>query len=147
MAVTPLKQEISASGLELDEAETEIVALRQAALAARRLRRYYKPRAIVEILDSPGQPVRLIKMSWLIAFANVPDAMLPRRQDLPDEAFVPSEQLLTWFDARKTRDRIDDHLLPLIVISYCWRTCVALDPSALTLVSSLCSYLPDFLHC
>ena len=68
--------------------------------------------------------VRLIKSSWIVEH-NKTGNPLPRRQELPEEAFISVEEL-----KRQYGDGNIDGVLPIIGISFCWDTAPNPDPRA-----------------
>ena len=66
--------------------------------------------------------VRLVKSSW-IEERNKTGKPLPRRQELPEEAFISVAEL-----QRQYGDGNRDGVLPLIGISFCWDTPPHPDP-------------------
>ena len=82
--------------------------------------RYTKADAIWAALETRN--VRLVSMNWLIRFATVKEdrkgpPRLPRRQDLPEEAFVDLVDLQDYYGHGSA-----DNVLPIVSISYCWLT-------------------------
>lgn len=91
------------------------------------LERYTTPRAIWRALGIVYEGmaiVRLVKMSWLISYAKTKKP-LPRRQEMPSDAFITVSALKKLHDKCK-----DQRVLPIITISYCWLTCAHPDPKA-----------------
>ena len=84
------------------------------------LSRYVDPASIWEALAT--RAVQLVKMSFLISFSEA-GGILPRRQDLPEEAFISVEELKQLYG-----DGNRDGVLPIVVISFCWLTPPHPDP-------------------
>jgi len=82
--------------------------------------RYTSPDSIWAALQT--ESVRLPRMSWLIELARA-GGVLPRRQDVPKEAFAPLSELKEMYG-----DGNKDGLLPIIAISFCWDTPQHPDP-------------------
>ena len=103
---------------------------------------YFKPEKMYSLLrqgsDGSPAPVRLLRLSWLLKQARR-GAVLPRRQELPDEAFLSEaevralprghvgEPLETCGCARTDNWRADKPLR-IIAISYGWLTPEHPDP-------------------
>lgn len=84
------------------------------------LERYTEPASIWEALATGH--VKLVKMRWLIAYYEA-GGVLPRRQDLPPEAFISLEELKRMYG-----DGNRDGVLPIIAVSFCWETPAHPDP-------------------
>jgi len=69
-------------------------------------------------------PVRLVRMSWLLQQRGT---VLKRRQELPEEAFVPAGELRQVWEAGERGGR--DKVAPIITISFCWDTRDHPDPT------------------
>ena len=94
-----------------------------------RCERYTQPTVIWQVLretheKSGEEHVRLVRMSWLLKQFRKSDRSgnykLPRRQDLPEEAFVNVDDLEEMYDDFGAKSA--DLVLPIIAISYCWLT-------------------------
>ena len=84
------------------------------------LDRYTKPTSIwVALLTGH---VRLVKSSWLIAHSKA-KCILPRRQELPEDAFISVDELKSMYGEGNK-----DGVLPMIAISFCWLTPPHPDP-------------------
>ena len=84
------------------------------------LDRYTKPTSIwVALLTGH---VRLVKSSWLIAYSKA-KGILPRRQELPKDAFISVDELKSMYGEGNK-----DGVLPMIAISFCWLTPPHPDP-------------------
>lgn len=79
----------------------------------------------LEKIESGYHPVRLLRMSWLLEQSN---HALCRRQDLPEEAFVPVKELKQIWEDSENGGR--DAVLPVITISFCWDEPWHPDPTA-----------------
>ena len=90
------------------------------AAATINLKRYTEPESIWAALET--KHVRLPKMSWLIQHAKN-NGILPRRQELPEEAFISVQELKDLY-GKGNRDGV----LPIIAISFCWDTAAHPDP-------------------
>ena len=93
---------------------------RSGKLEAQLCTRYTKADQIWAALETGH--VRLVRMSWLIDFATVKEGRkgpprIPRRQDLPEAAFITVEELQDFYGQGSA-----DNVLPIVAISYCWLT-------------------------
>ena len=71
--------------------------------------------------------IRLVRLSWLVSLAKTEVAVVRRRQELPEEAFIsPSELEEVAASPGFLNDR--DNVLPIIAISHCWCTPSHPDP-------------------
>ena len=86
--------------------------------------RYIQPDDIWEALATGH--VRLVKMSWLIKRhaanqnkkrGSAGIGKLPRRQEMPEEAFISVEELKGMYGSGNS-----DGVLPIVAVSYCWLT-------------------------
>ena len=91
-----------------------------AALNTLDLARYTQPQSIWVALETGH--VRLVKATYLIMLSDA-NGILPRRQDLPPEAFISVEELKRLFGSGNR-----DAVLPIIAISFCWDTAAHPDP-------------------
>ena len=106
--------------------------------------------SIYEALQPPHQgqlqPVRLLRCSWLLdraaqirklhsdmanglaeacwATRRISELALPRRQDLPEEAFISNVEL----QRHQPRGFVGEHRMAVIAISHCWRSEAHADP-------------------
>ena len=78
--------------------------------------RYTAPYSIWQALETGA--VRLTRMSYVIELAKA-GGVLPRRQDLPEEAFIPLSELKAMYEEVKNNE---DGVLPIVSISFCWDT-------------------------
>ena len=118
----PASQAGHADGTEIQAAEAQAKAdyRRKQQQAVIDLDRYAKPMSIWAALMTGH--VRLVKMSWLIAFHEA-GGVLPHRQALPAEAFMSIDELKGEYG-----DGNEDGVLPIIAISFCWDTPAHPDP-------------------
>jgi len=72
--------------------------------------------------------VRLVRMSWLLQQQG---KVLKRRQELPEEAFVPADELRNVWEAGGRGGK--DAVAPIITISFCWDTREHPDPKGVQL--------------
>ena len=107
----------------LEDKALEIATLRKewADQKAAELERYTGAESIWAALESGA--VALVKATWLVSQAMA-DAVLPRRQELPKEAFMSVAELKAQY---KQGNR--DGVLPVIAISFCWDTPPHPDPT------------------
>jgi len=82
--------------------------------------RYTQPASIWQALGT-GR-VRLVRSSWLVTWSKAGNA-LPRRQELPEEAFISVQELQQMVGSGNL-----DGVLPIIAISFCWLTPAQPDP-------------------
>lgn len=109
--------------------------------------RYTEPEAIWAALQPPGPGeeavVRLVRMSWLLRFYALRQKKtssgmrLPRRQEMPEEAFIDVAELKEMYGEGNT-----DGLLPIVAVSHCWLTPAHPDPDCDSL-RVLCRYLRE----
>ena len=78
-------------------------------------KRYTEPDAILNAASTGD--VTLLSLSWLLEFEETGQC-LPRRQELPAEAFLSGESFRTIHAAAPTHVQVA--ALPIIAISYCW---------------------------
>jgi hypothetical protein len=103
---------------------------------------YFKPQKMYSLMRQGGDgspaPVRLLRLSWLLKQARR-GAVLPRRQELPEEAFLseaevralPRGHVGEWGETcgcGSTDDWSADKPLRIIAISYGWLTPEHPDP-------------------
>ena len=89
-------------------------------------KRYIDPDAIWAVLVLGW--VRLVRMTYLIELSKK-GGVLPRRQELPEEAFISVDELKQlYFNGDEGDGSNSDKVLPLIVISFCWITAQHPDP-------------------
>ena len=95
-------------------------------------KRYIDPAAIWAVLELGW--VRLVRMTYLIELSTKKGGVLPRRQELPEEAFISVKELKQMYYSSGDEGDINDDgsnhdkVLPLIVISFCWITAQHPDP-------------------
>ena len=82
--------------------------------------RYTEPDAIWAALERGS--VALLRMTWLIELAEA-GGVLPRRQDIPEAAFIGVEELKR-ICRKAIADSFGNHnhdkLVPILTISFCW---------------------------
>ena len=103
---------------------------------------YFKPEKMYSLMrrgsDGSPAPVRLLRLSWLLKQARR-GAVLPRRQELPEEAFLseaevralprgPGGEEYETCGCNMTDDQRADKPLRIIAISYGWLTPEHPDP-------------------
>ena len=101
---------------------------------------YFKPEKMYSLMrrgkDGSPAPVRLLRLSWLRKQARR-GAVLPRRQELPEEAFLSEAEMRALPRGHVGRDfetcfvccmNNDDKPLRIIAISYGWLTPEHPDP-------------------
>jgi len=71
--------------------------------------------------------IALMRAEWLVQYAKGEGAVLSRRQDLPDEAFISLDELMAAIEPQ-------DSGLRVIVLSYGWTTPLHPDPLGATLL-------------
>ena len=105
-----------------EEAEAAVVTeeAEEVAQVTIDLDRYTAPTSIWAALLTGH--VRLVKLSWLIAHSKA-KGILPRRQELCEEAFISVAELQSIYG-----DGNRDDVLPIIAISFCWLTPPHPDP-------------------
>lgn len=70
-----------------------------------------------------GGSVALVKASYILELAATPNAVLLRRQDLPQHALVDDAMLgrcLEELDRSYGRSYLGEMFLPIVIASYCW---------------------------
>lgn len=106
---------------------------------------------IWEALSGDPAPVVLLSAKWLIAWSKG-GRRLPRRQELPAEAFLSLAELQR---IRENRAQVDldpsDHwekrTMPIVVISYCWLTAQHPDPDGIQLKLIVALLEEQFVRC
>ena len=103
---------------------------------------FFKPEKMYSLMrrgsDGSPAPVRLLRLSWLLQQARR-GAVLPRRQDLPEEAFLSEKEVsalprghvgdsFETCGCCMTDDKRADKPLRIIAISYGWLTAEHPDP-------------------
>ena len=103
---------------------------------------FFKPEKMYSLMrrgsDGSPAPVRLLRLSWLLKQARR-GAVLPRRQELPEEAFLseaevralPRGHVGEWYETcgcLMTDEQRADKPLRIIAISYGWLTPEHPDP-------------------
>ncbi|CAK0833800.1 unnamed protein product [Prorocentrum cordatum] len=95
------------------------------------LARYTDPASLFDALAftvDDLHPVRLVRMTWLLQQRG---AVLKRRQELPEEAFVSADELRAVWEAGGRGGK--DQVAPIIAISFCWDSREHPDPKGLQL--------------
>jgi len=91
-------------------------------------KRYTEAEQVLDALEKTVEglyPVRLLRMSWLL---EQRDLILPKRQDLPEEAFISPERLRrVWNKSGKGGEH--DWVLPIVAVSSAWDTPEHPDPT------------------
>jgi len=80
--------------------------------------RYTDGAAIRDLLQDGS--VALVKGSWLVQHSQVEGALIPRRQDMPPEAFWDAEELMVANNVRRGYE--------IVAISHCWMSPEHPDP-------------------
>ena len=71
--------------------------------------------------------IKLLRAGWIVQYAKSEGAVLSRRQELPDEAFIGLDDLMAAIEPQ-------DQGLRVIVLSYGWTTPQHPDPLGATLL-------------
>ena len=74
--------------------------------------------------------MRLVRASWLVAHSKA-GRVLPRRQEVPEEAFLSVDELRKLWDRSGptwSHHGNPDGVLPIVVISFCWLSASHPDP-------------------
>ena len=97
-------------------------------------RRYTSPESIWEALEK--KDVRLVKSSWIEAHSETGEP-LPRRQELPEEAFITVEELKRQYEHSQSLydPGKEDDVVPIVGISFCWDTPPHPDPRGMQLAT------------
>jgi len=112
--------------------------------------RLTEPGSIYDFLAAPHPesgllPVRLLRASWLLKRADEMESVkddpakrrllaLPRRQDLPEEAFIAADEVRA-LQPRSPNDDLAARRVAVVAVSYCWFTREHPDPDGDTLLA------------
>ena len=114
--------------LEIVQRRTaEITAVEDPANIEAEYDKFTTVEAIWDALGDEPAPVVLISAKWLMSWSKS-GRKLPRRQELPADAFLSLAAMQRISKDRKERYGVESKVLPIVVISYCWLTAKHPDP-------------------